>query len=110
MIELRGERGERVIETGKAFGDGEPVRVYVKKRGRRYLVSDRGRAVEKAGRPAGWHVVAATAVAEESLNLNRIGAIFVPAVESGVDLNWLVMRVADAALRVYDELLELDAG
>ena len=105
-----GELGEAVVDTGKTFGDGEPVLVTVAKRGRRYLVSDRGRAVDKAGRPRGWHAAAADAVAAEALNVNRRGAVFVPAVEGGLDLAWLVARVADVALLVYEELLELDQG
>jgi hypothetical protein len=110
MIDIRAARGEQVIDTGRTFGDGEPVLVHVRKRERRYLVSDRGRATEKTGRPPGWREVAADVVAEESLNMNRTGVIFVPAVEGGLDLAWLVMRVADVALRVYAELLELEPG
>ena len=105
-----GEVGDALVDTGKSFGDGERVVVAVDKRDRRYLVSDGARAVEKAGRPPGWYAAAAAAVAAEDLNVNRRGAIFVPAVEGGVDLAWLVARVADVALRVYEELLELEPG
>ena len=105
-----GERGEVSLETGQSYGDGEPVRVLVRKRGHRYLVSDSGRAVEKAGRPRGWYEVASTVVASDYLNLNRRGAIFVPAVEGGFDLASLAARVGDLALAVYEALLELDAS
>jgi hypothetical protein len=104
------ERGEVLLETGQSYGDGEPVRVLVRKRGHRYLVSDSGRAVEKAGRPRGWYEVASTVVASDYLNLNRRGVIFVPAVEGGVDVASFAARVGDLALGVYESLLELAAS
>jgi hypothetical protein len=103
-----GELGETYLETGGSYADGEPVRVLVRKRNRRYLVTDAGRAVEKAGRPGGWYGVAAAVVATDYLNLNRRGAIFVPAVEGGADLASLAARVGRLAIAVYEALLELD--
>jgi hypothetical protein len=97
-----------MLETSRTYGDGEAVRVLVRKRDRRYLVTDGGRAVEKAGRPPGWFEVAAAVVASDALNLNRRGAIFVPAVEGGMDVARLAARVRDLALAVYEALLELD--
>ena len=105
-----GERGEIVLETGRSYGDGEPVRVLVRKRAHRYLVTDSGRAVEKAGRPRGWYEVASAVVATDDLNLNRRGAIFVPAVEGGMDLASLAVRIGELALGVYEALLELDTA
>jgi hypothetical protein len=101
------ERDEVVLETGLSYVDGEPVLVRLRKRGRRYELRDDARAVELAGRPAGWRERAAAVVDEHDLNLNRTGVVFVPAVEGGVDRGWLGRRVAETSLAVYDALLEL---
>jgi hypothetical protein len=87
---------------------GEPVEVRVRKRGDRYTIDDDGAAVAKAGTPPGWLDVARQVVGAYWLNVNRRGVIFVPAVEGGVDLDWLVGRIADCSAAVYQELLELD--
>ena len=34
--------------------------------------------------------------------------VFVPAVEGGVDRDWLARRVAEASVAIYDALLELE--
>jgi hypothetical protein len=101
------ERDEVVLETGLSYVDGEPVLVRLRKRGRRYELRDDARAVELAGRPAGWRERAAAVVDEHDLNLNRTGVVFVHAVEGGVDRGWLGRRVAETSLAVYDALLEL---
>ena len=101
------EAQEVVLETGLAYTDGEPVRVTLRRRGRRYELRDEGRAVELAGAPAGWHECAAAVVGAYDLNVNRAGAVFVPAVEGGVDRDWLTGRVAETSLALYDALLEL---
>ena len=77
------------------------------RRDKRYLVTDDGAAVDRAGRPAGWRNLASEVVASADLNLSRSGAVFVPAVEGGVPVNGLVTRVAETSLAVYQELLEL---
>jgi hypothetical protein len=86
---------------------GEPVAVRVRKRGHRYTIDDDGAAVAKAGRPPGWLDLAEQAYA---LNVNRHGVVFVPAVEGGVDRDWLVRRVAECSAAVYQELVELADG
>jgi hypothetical protein len=97
----------RATEPGEAvLGDRDTVRV--RKRGHRYVIDDDGAAVAKAGRPPGWLDVARQVVEAYDLNVNRRGVVFVPAVEGGVDLNWLVRRVAECSAAVYQELLELD--
>lgn len=97
--------GEDVIlDTGVAYREGEPVEVFVRKRGRRYDISDRGAAVEKAGLPPGWLEVAERVVAEDWLNVNRRGVVFVQSNEAR--LAPLVLRIADRSLAVYRELLE----
>jgi hypothetical protein len=107
-LETTVERDEMIVQTGLAYAEGEPVVVAVRRRGRRYDLRDAGRAVQLAGRPAGWHVAAAAAVDAFELNLTRSGVVFVPAVEGGVDREWLAGRVAAASLAVYDALLELE--
>ena len=99
------ERGEVVVDSGLAYGDGEPVEILVRKRQHRYLLSDRGRATEKAGKPPGWREPAAWAA--EPMNVDRQGAVFVPAVE-GRELESLLVRLADASRAVHEALLVLD--
>jgi hypothetical protein len=95
-----------VVESGARFGDGEAVTVSIRKRGRRYDLDDRGVAVAKSGRPSGWFEVARCVVDRDGFNVNRAGVVFVPVVE-GRDLAALTSRLAETALAVYDELLEL---
>jgi len=102
-----GEHGEALLDTDRRYTPGRPVRVLIRKRGPRYDLDDRGEAVRLAGAPDGWLVAAQRAVEAESLNVNRRGVVFVPAVE-GRDLVRLACRVADASLAVHAALLELD--
>ncbi len=99
------ERGEIVVDSGLAYGDGEPVRILVRKRLYRYLLTDHGRAVAKAGKPPGWQEPAEWAA--EPMNVDRSGNVFVPAVE-GRDLADLLVRLADASRAVHEALLALD--
>jgi hypothetical protein len=99
------ERGEVIVDSGLAYGDGEPVLVLVRKRLHRYLLTDRGRAVEKAGKPPGWREPAEWAV--EPMNIDRRGTVFVPVVE-GRDIADVVVRLADASRAVHEALLVLD--
>lgn len=98
---------ERVVETGRFYVEGEPVRVAIRKRHHRYLVSDDGRAVDLAGRPREWLDVAERVVLEDWLNVNRRGVVFVGTVYPR-ELESLAARVADRSLAVYEALLELD--
>jgi hypothetical protein len=103
------ERGRVVIDSGLRYTEGEPVRVFVRKRLHRYDLSDEGAAVRLAGRPPGWLDVAERVVTDEFwLNVNRRGVVFVPAVEGGMDRAWLARRVAEASRAVYQALLELE--
>lgn len=52
------EGDDLVLATGMTYGAGAPVEVVVRRRSGRYDISDRGRAVERAGRPRGWPEVA----------------------------------------------------
>jgi hypothetical protein len=102
------ERNEVIVDTGLAYAEGEPVLVTIRQRGSRYDLRDDGRALELVGRPVGWRETAAAAIGAFDLNLTRTGVVFVPAVEGGVDRDWLSRRVAEASPAVYDALLELE--
>lgn len=103
------ERGEAEFETGYAFGDGERVRIRLRRRGRRYDLSDGGAAVRKAGaRGSTWLRLAERVVAEQGFNVNRKGVVFVPAVE-GRDLARLAARLAETSFAVYAALLDAEA-
>jgi hypothetical protein len=100
------ESGERVVETSFAHG-GEPVRIGIRKRGFRYDLSDEGEAVRRAGAKLdrGLLELAKGVVAEEGMNVNRRGTVFVQVVE-GRDLANLAARLAETSVAVYDALLE----
>jgi hypothetical protein len=102
------ERIDETVDSGLEYRPGEPVLVRVTRRGRRYLVTDDGAAVERAGKPSGWRDAAQRAVDEDGLNLSRSGAVFVPAVAGGCPVDSLVQRVAALSLAVYQDVLELD--
>jgi ribosomal protein S12 methylthiotransferase accessory factor YcaO len=96
-----------MLDTGLSYGDGEPVRIRVRKRRHRYDISDDGAAWSKAGASGRAALEAAErVVAEEGFNVNRRGVVFVPAVE-GRDIARLAERLAGCSLAVYAELLEL---
>lgn len=96
-----------LIQSTLAYSDGEPVVVRVRRRGRRIDIDDDGAAVAKArsaGATAGWLDVARRVVAEEFLNVNRRGVVFVPAV-AGRDIEALAARVARTSGALERELL-----
>ena len=95
--------------SGWTTGPGEPVEVFARKRGPRWDFGDGGRAVQLAGKPTGWLPTAERVVAEEGMNVNRAGVVFVPAVERPCrDLAALVLRLGDVLHPVHAELLELE--
>jgi hypothetical protein len=106
--ESLGDSGEAVLDAGLDYVPGEPVEVFARKRGRRWDFGDGGRAVRLAGKPAGWLGVAERVVAEEGMNVNRAGVVFVPAFERSCrDLALLALRLGDVSHVVHAELLEL---
>ncbi len=100
------EAGEATVDMGESFAAGERIEIFIRKRGRRYDLDDRGCATELAGKPTGWLPVAQRVVAEEGFNVNRAGVIFVPAVE-GRDIALLASRLGETSRAVFVELLEL---
>ena len=101
-------REETFVESDVSYGDGDPVVVRVRRRGRWITIDDDGVAVERAGRPTGWLPVAEHVVAEDWLNVNRRGVVFVGANAGRPDVDSLVARVADRSAALYQALLELD--
>jgi hypothetical protein len=101
--------GETSLAVGVDYVPGEPVEVFARKRGPHWDFDDGGRAVQLAGKPTGWLAAAERVVAEEGMNVNRAGVVFVPAFErSGRDLAALVLRLGDVSHAVHAELLELE--
>ena len=100
-----GSDDETIVETGLSYRGSEPVLIRVRRRGHRYDITDNGAAISLAGKPSGWLEAVDRLVAAEGFNVNRRGALFVPAVE-GRDITSLVRRLADTSRRVYLALLE----
>jgi hypothetical protein len=107
-----GSAGERLIDVGHTYGDGDAVAIHVRKRAHRYDLDDGGDAVRKAlalGASERWLTVADGIVADEGFNVNRRGVVFVSAVE-GRDLAALAMRLGDCVYAVHAALLEMPRG
>ena len=106
-----GDLGEVVLDAGLDYGDGEPVRITLRKRGNRLVFTDEGRAFRKAGvADRAWLEPAERLVAQEGMNVNRSGAVFVPAaLRPDRDFADLVRRLALTSRALYEELLEFDA-
>lgn len=101
-----GRSGGTELETGLDYVPGRPVRVRLRRRGRRYDFDDMGGAIALAGRPSGWLPVAQRAVEELGWNVNRRGVVFMQAVE-GRDVDRLVRRTGEASVAVLTALLTL---
>jgi hypothetical protein len=97
--------GETILDTGLRYRDSEPVLIRVRRRGRRYDITDDGAAVSLAGRPGGWLERVERVVAAEGFNVNRRGVLFVPAV-AGRDIMSLALRLADTSRSAYLDLLD----
>jgi hypothetical protein len=103
-------RSDTEVDTGLEYRPGEPVLVRVVRRPHRVSVSDDGAAVERAGHPPGWRTVAARIDRELGVNVSRHGVVRLPVVAVGPGLDAIVLRIADASLALYRELLELQAA
>jgi hypothetical protein len=91
--------------TGLLYREGEPVQVRERRREHWVELDDEGRAVELAGRPPGWLEVAKRVVAEEGMNVNRAGRVFV-VIHERRDIDDLTRRLAESSLAVYEALLD----
>jgi hypothetical protein len=94
-----------VLDTGVSYLPDRPVRIRVRKRDGRYDMSDDAAAVTLAGHPLGWLSTMTHAVAEQCMNVNRRGVIFVTGF-AGRDLASLARRLAECSRLTYLTLLE----
>ena len=76
----------------------------MRKRLQRYTLSDRGRAIEKSGKPPGWREAAERAV--EPMNVDRQGNVYVPTV-AGAHLWRFIEHLADASRAVHEAVIVL---
>jgi hypothetical protein len=106
-MDLEQGRHDTVTETGLEYRPGEPVLVHIVRREHRLSASDDGAALTKAGRVAGWRVLADWLGGETGVNVSRQGVVSLPVVPVGPGLEATVQRIADASLTFYQELLEL---
>jgi hypothetical protein len=81
------------------------VEIRVRRREQWVDMDDGGRAVELAGKPTGWLAIAERVVAEEGMNVNRAGRVFVT-VHERRDLADVERRLAESSLAVYEALLD----
>jgi hypothetical protein len=100
--------GELQLASGLVYATHRPVVIRIRRRGRRYDLSDDGTAVSLSHKPPGWLDSVERVVAAEAFNVNRRGVIFVPVVE-GRDIAALVSRLALTSRTAYLTLLELEA-
>ena len=100
------DTGETILKTGLTYRGSEPVQIRVRRRGRRYDITDDGVAVSLAGKPRGWLDRFERVVSAEGFNVNRRGALFVPAVE-GRDIASLAIRLPHISRSAYLDLLEM---
>jgi hypothetical protein len=100
------DRIERTVETGLGYGPGDPVVLRVVQRRHLYVLDD-GAAIERAGRPPGWRVVAERLADELVVNISRSGVVSLPVSPRGPGYDAIVERIAHASLALYQELLEL---
>ena len=102
------EPAEVEVETDLRYPDGSPVVIHVRRRQTRFLLTDRGEALLRSGRPSGWAETAERVVRRTGMNVSpTTGAVFVPAAGAR-DLDDLAFRLARASLDALEALLELD--
>ena len=101
-------RSETTFDSGLEYGPGDPVRVRVLRREHRTSVTDGGAAIGKAGRPPRWREAAQRVNSEWDVNISQSGVISLPVVALGPCEERVVRRIAEAALGLYQELLDLE--
>jgi hypothetical protein len=102
------ERHDAVVETGLEYRRGDPVRIRTVHRDRRTSVTDDGAAIARAGHPPGWREAAARTARELVVNVSRHGVVSLPVVRAGPPEHEVVRRIAEASLRLYQDLLDLE--
>jgi hypothetical protein len=97
------------LTTAFEYTPGDPVTLRITRR-RLVGVSDQGGAVERAGKPPGWRLVADRLANELIVNVSRSGTVGLPVSRRGPGFDAIIERVAQASLVLYEELLELEDG
>ncbi len=110
MAPAPGGRRERVVDIGLEYRPGDRVLIRVIQREHRTLITDDGAALDRSGRPRLWPEVADRASRRLGVNISRHGAVSLPVVPVGPPEPTVVRRIAEASVRFYDELLELESG
>jgi hypothetical protein len=101
-------RSETVLDTGREYAPGAPVRVWVVHRHGRISVTDAGVAMRLAGGPSAWREVATSVERDLDVNVSRHGVISLPVVPVGPSEPAIVQRIGRASQSFYQELLDLD--
>lgn len=107
MVERLGLRVTLIYVRALEWVPGEQIAIRVRRRGAWTEMDDEGEAVRRAGKPEGWFELAERIVAEEGMNVNRAGRVFV-VFGPGRDEKDIEGRLAQTALAVYQRLLDLD--
>jgi hypothetical protein len=99
---------QMVVDSGREWLAGEPLEIFIRRRGYWTELDDRGEAIRRAGRPEGWLEAANRIAAAEGMNVGRNGVVGVKYGErTGHDLDELTGRLADTARAIYLTLLDL---
>ncbi len=104
----RPPRAGSIVDTGLAYGPGDPVQVWTMRREHRVSISDHGAALHKAGAGPGWERACATVHAELDVNITRGGVVWLPVVAAGPSEEEVARRIGRASLIFFQEVLELD--
>lgn len=106
MVEL--DSDQMVVDSGREWFAGQPVEIFIRRRGYWTELDDRGEAIRRAGRPEGWLEAADRIAAAEGMNIGRNGVVGVKYGErTGHDLDEITGRLADTARAIYLTLLDL---
>ena len=106
MVEL--DSDWTVVATSREWLPGEPVEIFIRRRGYWTELDDAGEAVRRTGKPEGWLEAADRIAAVEGMNVSRNGVVFVKDGErTGHDLDEITGRLADTARAIYLTLLDL---
>jgi hypothetical protein len=106
VVEL--DSGQTFVATSREWLAGQPMEIFIRRRGYWTELDDRGEAIRRAGRPEGWYEAADRIAAAEGMNVGRNGVIGVKYGErTGHDLDEITGRLADTAHAIYLMLLDL---
>ena len=106
VVEL--DSGWAVIATSREWLAGQPVEIFLRRRGYWTELDDGGEAIHRSGKPEGWLEAADRIAATEGMNVSRNGVVGVKYGErSGHDPDEITGRLAHTARAIYLTLLDL---